>query len=335
MVLLGHFRAIVVILCTQDKRITSPYGRQEYHSFPARAQNGRHNMTERKSSRPYTWIWFNPASMFRVLADNLSPIRWLAKLIWPFAIFAGIAAAFNWYDMLAHIDRVLFKLSFWENLLASMLTSHLASKLSVGMVMSYYRADSQEFGMTLLFGFIPRFYVDRSAIKALELAQRKNCYAATLLAKVVLFAVGILGWAIIRRSGSGASEALLALGVSGFTSFLFVANPLLPFDGCKWLCVRLGKPTLRRDSFRLTYMIATRRPTPSKLDGRAKTAMVLFTIASIAFTAALLYSILSVVAITMEQQLQGAGVLIFCFMIAAAAHFLISRASSRKPSRTG
>lgn len=292
-------------------------------------------MTQRKSSRPYTWVWFNPARMFRFLADNLSPVRWLAKLIWPFAAFAGIAAAFSWYDMLAHIDRVLFKLVFWESMLASMLTSNLASKLAVGIVMGQYRGDPQEFGLTLRFGLIPRFYVDRSPIRKLGLQQQKTCYASTLLAKVVLFAVGMLGWAIVRRSGSGVSDVLLALGISGFGSFLFVANPLLPLDGSNWLCAALRKPTLHRDSFRLTYMLATRRPTPSGLEPRAKMVMVSYALASIAFTAVLLYSVLSVLASTLEAQFQGAGVLIFCFLLASAIQFLISRKNWRKPSQAG
>ena len=290
-------------------------------------------MTDKKPSQPFTWIWFNPTRMFQFLAANLAPVRWLAILIWPFAIFAGIAAIFNWYEMLAHISRLLFKLSFWESILLGLLTSNLASKLAVGTVMSYYRVNSQGFGITLLFGLLPRFFVDRRPIKNLELVQKKTCYASTLLAKIILFAVGILVWAITRRTGSGASEIFLALGITGFSSFLFVANPLLPLDGSKWLCARLKKPTLYRDSLQLMYMIATRRPTPSGLDPRAKTAMVLFALAAITFTAVLIYSVLSVVASGLERQFQGAGVLIFCFLIAVVISFLISRVLSRKSSK--
>ncbi|WP_372884165.1 hypothetical protein [Shimia sp.] len=292
-------------------------------------------MTRQGASRPYTWVWFNPTRLFRFLADGLAPLRWMVWLIWPCALFAGLAAAFSWYEMLAHVERVMFQLSFWQSMVASMLSSNLASKLALGIVLGHFRGDPQEFGVTLRFGLIPRFYVDRSPIRKLPLAQRRSCYAATLLAKVVLFAVGMLGWAIVRRSGSGAAEVLLALGITGFGSFVFVANPLLPLDGSNWLCARLGRPTLHRDSFRLTYMLATRRPAPDGLTPRLKRVMVLYALASIVFTAVLLYSVLSVVAGTLEAQFQGAGVLIFCFVLAAAIHFLVSRRNWRQPARTG
>ena len=290
-------------------------------------------MTDKKPSQPFTWIWFNPTRMFQFLAANLAPVRWLAILIWPFAIFAGIAAIFNWYEMLAHISRLLFKLSFWESILLGLLTSNLASKLAVGTVMSYYRVNSQGFGITLLFGLLPRFFVDRRPIKNLELVQKKTCYASTLLAKIILFAVGILVWAITRRTGSGASEIFLALAISGFASFIVVANPLLPLDGCKWLCAWLKKPTLYRDSLQLVYMIATRRPTPSGLDPRAKAAMVLFALAAIGFTAVMIYIVLSAVSSGLERQFQGAGVLIFCFLIAVVIFFLISRMTALKSAK--
>lgn len=290
-------------------------------------------MTDKKPSQPFTWIWFNPTRMFQFLAANLAPVRWLTLFIWPFAIFAGIATISNWYEMLAHIERLLLKLSFWESILAGLLTTNLASKLAVGIVMSYYRAYPQGFGITLLLGLIPRFYVDRSPIKKLELAQQKTCYSSTLLVKVLLFAVGMLVWAITRRTGSGASEIFLALGISGFSSFVFTANPLLPLDGCKWLCAWLKKPTLYRDSLHMTYMIATRRPTPSGLAPGAKVGMVLFALAAIGFTAVLIYSVLSVVSSGLERQFQGAGVLIFCFLIAVTIFFLISRVTSRKSSK--
>ncbi len=300
-----------------------------YSAYSHAPANRRLEPADSRPRAPFTWPWLDPARMFRASAAILSPARFLTRLIWPLAILAALGAIFNWYDLLAHIDRVLGTLSFWQKLLIGLLVTNLLSKLALGTVMGYFRADPREFGMRLLLGVLPKFYVDRAPIRELDLRTQRTCYATQLLTKLALFAVGIFVWNMLRRSGTGAADMFLALGISGLVSFLFVANPLLPLDGCKWVSAWLGRPKLRRDSFKLTYLLVTRRAVPPGLGQSEASAMVSYTVASILFTAFLIYVVLATLAFALERQLQGTGVLIFCLVLAMLTLFALSMRSWR------
>ena len=287
----------------------------------------------RRGRRPYTWPLFDPLHSFRAIAAFLAPARFSVKLIWPLGLIAIYGAMFNWYDLLAHIDRVFLQISFWQGIVIALLSVNFFSKFFLGLVLAHYREDAREFGLKLKFGLLLKFYVDRSTIKNLDLERQRTCFATSLLVKLALAAIGFFLWNMMRKTGTGVADVVLAIGVYGFSSFLFVANPLFPADGCKWFSATLGRPNLRADSLKLNYLILTRRPIPPMLSRGEVVAMVLFGIASIVFTALLVFLIISLIAMVLEAQFQGSGVVMFCIIMALAVNFFISIRSPRKPVR--
>lgn len=291
------------------------------------------------AARPYSWPLFDPSGAFQSLAATLGPVRWLAHLIWPLAIVATIGAMFNWTAFSLHVSRVIYEISFWQSLVISMLTANLASRVAIGIVMARYGAISHVFGVTLRFGILPKFYIDRKPIRKLELRERRICYSTTLMAKLALYALGTFAWIMLRRTGSGAADVALALGLVGLGSFLFAANPLLPLDGCNWLSARLGRPKLWKESFQLSALILRRQPLPEGLDWREASAMVLYAVAAIVFTAFLFYAIVIGAMFALEAQFGGNGVVMFCVLLAISTHFVISvrmrRPSTKSKQRQG
>lgn len=272
---------------------------------------------------------FNPAKFFNLLCELLLPLRFVTYLIWPLVILACVTGLQNWYEVQAHIDRIFLTLSFFQYLLISMLTANLLSKLMLGTAMAYYGVPPKQFGIRLLFGILPRFYVLKRPLKHLPFEQQRICHAAPLLTKLAMFALGMVMWAILRRTGTGAADLCLTLSVAGLATFLFTVNPLWPADGYNWLAARLRRPHLRRQSLRLTSMVLRGRRPPEGLRSGEATALFLYSVLSIAFSATIIFLVLQTIALALEAQLRGTGVAIFCVILAMFTIFMLSLRPSK------
>ncbi len=261
----------------------------------------------------------------------LAPLGFLKYAILPLAVFASFLSIQEWYPMQAQFGRVMLSMSFIQGILLGLFTNNLLSKVMLGIAMSAHGIPARQFGIRLMLGFIPRFYVQRSQIRELNLVGQRACYAVPLLTKLALYGIGIVMWSMIRRSGTGASDAFLALGMVGFSGFLFTANPLFPADGQRWLAAVLRRPNIRRQSFQVLGMVLRRRPLPAAMNRAEAWAMAIYAIASVGFTAFLLYMIMSAVAVGLEAQFHGAGVVLFSILLAMLALFLVSMLQ-QKPS---
>lgn len=272
---------------------------------------------------------FNPEGIFRLLCDIFSPLRISVKLIIPLALLASFTASANWYPMQYHIERTFLSISFFQSLLISLLTANLFSKILLGMTMAYFQVDSREFGIRLLFGVIPRFWIDRRPEQRLSFRKQRICSTAPLLTKLFMFAFGLMMWAITRRSGSGLSELFLVLSVTGIGAFLFTANPLWPADGYKWLAAYLERPNLRQQSLRVTAMILRGRKLPEGLGAGERWALLIYALAAVGFTATIIFMALRTAAFALEQELQGGGMVIFCILVAMFILFIVSLRSKK------
>lgn len=272
----------------------------------------------------------DPARLFARLAQWLEPVRPLRHLIMPLAAVAAFGMWRNQYLMLAQFDRLVASLGFWQNLLIGMVTTNLLSRLAMGVAMARHGATSRNFGLRLAKGVIPRFFIDHREIRGLGFAAQRACYGASLAVRLALFALGAIGWIALHRGGTGLADVLLALGMGGLGSFLFVANPLWPADGYHWMAATLKRPELRAQSLRLLGMVLRLRPLPPDLGWREFWALLLFAVVSLGFTTFLILSILWAVAYALEAELQGTGVVIFCLILAAFGMFLLSLLEKRR-----
>lgn len=283
--------------------------------------------------RPPLSIRFgNPTRMFTVAASLLAPLAPIRYLILPFAAFAGIAATFNWLDLQADLARTVFTISFLQGYILGLITTNLLSKLCQGIVMARHGAFCDEIGFRLAFGIMPKFYIFKGSIRQLQPADQQTCYAAPLLFKLFVFATGILVWVVLRSSGSSITDYAISIGMAGLSAFLFTANPLFPADGYRWLAARLGRPKLRTQSFKVLGMVITFKKIPPALPRSEFWLLFLFGLGSLTFTAAIIFTVIFSIALGLEAELGGTGVVIFCFMLAAVAMFvsaLIEKRSGR------
>ena len=266
---------------------------------------------------------FDPLRMFTLFVALFGWLRFLKYTVWPFAIFAGMVAIQEWYVMLAHIDRIFLSLNFAQQLIMGLIANNLLSKLTGGTSMLMHGIETRQFGIKLMFGVLPRFFIDRSGIKKLNFKGQRACYAVPLMTKLFVCGFSIFMWAMIRRSGSGAADFFLAIGTGGLMAFLFTANPLWPADGSKWLSAYFKRNNLRNDAFRVMGMVVQRRPLPKGLSASEAWALGLYALATIVFTAVLVYLLLSIAFKILEAEYQGTGVVMFCILLAMVILYIV------------
>lgn len=276
----------------------------------------------------------NPGPAFAFLALWLEPLRILRYLILPWLLLALYSAAFNWYDLEAHLSRVTSTMAFWQNILLGMLTVNLLGKVSQGIAMARHGLLSELIGIQLAFGILPRFFIDRSGLPALAFSAQRECYAAPLLLRLVLFSAGITVWTMTLRTGSGMADGAVALAGVGFSSFLFVANPLWRADGYRWVTAFLERPKLRGQAFTVLSLVLRFKPIPRALPRSEFWLLLLYAIATLAFTAFIIWMVLTTVAYMLEAQFRGNGVVIFCLFLAVVLAYLVARMQKKRAKTT-
>jgi hypothetical protein len=278
---------------------------------------------------PLSLRFGDPGRLFARLARWLAPAAPLRHVIPPAVALAGTAAAFNWLELQTHLARIGLTMTFLQGFLVGLVITNLMAKLTQGIVMAAHGAFCDEIGFRLAFGVIPKFYIFKGAIRSLGLREQRVCYAAPLLFRLAVFALGVLTWIILLPSGSGLADFALPVGMAGLSSFLFTANPLFPADGYRWLAARLERPRLRVHGLRVLGMVLTFRPIPAALPRSEFWLLLLFGLTSLVFTAFVVFSAIIMIALLLEEELRGTGVVIFCLMFAAMVTFFVSLADRR------
>ena len=285
---------------------------------------------------PMSLRFGDPSGFLRVLNDIFGPLAFLRHLILP-GLGLGLGVLwFNWYGYLAHVDRIYTQLEFWQAMLITHVSASLFGKIIQGVVMHRHGAICDEWGGKLAFGVIPRIYFVKSAIQQLDFRSQRTCYAATLQYRLAMFALGMLVWDMNRRNGTGTADFAVVLASVGIGSFLFIANPLWPADGYHWLAAWLERPKLRQNSFRVLGMVFRRQPMPETLSRREFWLLLGYAVVSIAFTAFIIFTVLTGLAYMLESSLRGTGMVIFALLLASLCGFLLSmreKSQSRKGGR--
>lgn len=213
---------------------------------------------------------FNPESLFGALAPFFCRLRPVAP-VFIAALVIGLPVAL--YLFCTHTDAYRHDLhrfrggfSYLGLLLAHLLTVNLLRCVVQGIVCAGYRAPVPEFGIRLRFGVLPRFYIDKRAVRNLERRAKMWIYATSPLLRLVLITVGMLLWAQFRDTGSSLATLGAWAAHAGFIGLLFVSIPLWKSDGYNWLAALLGlHPRFREHSLRTLFHALLRRPLPAEV----------------------------------------------------------------------
>jgi hypothetical protein len=213
---------------------------------------------------------FNPDHLFGVLAPIFRRLRPLAPLFIAVLIIGLPVALYLFFtcaDAYRHdLHRFRGGFSYLGVLLVHLLTVNLLRCFVQGLVCAGYRAPVPEFGIRLRFGVLPRFYIDKRAVRNLERRAKMWVYATSPLLRLVLITIGMLLWAQFRDTGSPLATIGAWAAHAGFIGLLFVSIPLWKSDGYNWLAALLGlHPRFREHSLKALLHAFLRRPLPAEV----------------------------------------------------------------------
>jgi len=254
---------------------------------------------------------FNPNRLLAVLAVLFWPLKYFAFLLIPVLLLAGLTTFKHWDDLTADLRRLLAEFSFIIHLILGLLIVNLSARLAKGTVIRACGHSVREFSLTFLLGFIPRFYIDQSAISRLNRNGQLWAYGAPLVVRLSNIAFGTLIWATYRSGGTLVASLGLLISQVGLWAFLLAIVPLLPSDGYNWLATYLRQPMLRQKAFLALNAKLRRRPPPAFVRPSEAPMLIIFAVSSIVATVAGVFALLAVWGIVLIGSLQGIGAVIF------------------------
>lgn len=193
---------------------------------------------------------FDPRPMLTFLAPVLRPVRHIVYAV-PLLLLTALFLMYEYFDLLTadlaalHVDVNLF-----QHLLFLFITVHIVVSLTVGSVAHYYKVSVDKVGFALAFGFMPRWALKMTGADRLTRLQTMWLHGSALLARLVMFSIGLLVWYNTRDTESGlATAGLLLMFGCGAGLLLESGNPLVKANGYYLLSAYLNEPHLRGKSY--------------------------------------------------------------------------------------
>jgi multidrug resistance efflux pump len=234
----------------------------------------------------------------------------------------------RWEVFGADLGRLAFDVSALGTLIATLAIVNLGTRLTQGAVIRSFGGKVERFGIMLVYGFVPRFFIDRSAIPALDRRGQLWSYGSGLLARLAFFAGGVFLWATYRGTGSWFAELSLLVSQAAMWAFLIEAMPFIPADGYRWLSTYFGKPSLRKKALATLKAKLTGNPLPPMVSREEVPALLFFGVAGILAFFGLVLGLLIYIGIVLEDQFRGAGVVMFLGLVASFVIWMIALRAS-------
>ena len=271
---------------------------------------------------------FNPTQLLKLLYILGYPFQLLHPLVIPVVLMAGLTMLQNWPALAVDLKVILSSYATLTMVLIGLFTVNLASRLAQGVAIVGHGGKVPGLGLMLVFGFLPRFFVDLSGVPQLDRRGQLWAHGAPLLARLWMFAGGVLIWAITRDSGSWLAQMALIVGQFGLGMFLVTALPLVPADGMRWISTYLNEPKLVPKAWAALRHVATGRPLPPMIARADLWPLALFGIGTVLTSVAAALGIAILGALTLETELGGLGVIVFLGLVASFLLWLVAMRAS-------
>lgn len=267
---------------------------------------------------------FNPTALFKLFYVLFYPAKFFLWLLLPAVLLAGLTIFQRWPAFASDLVGTLEGYLVITRVLIGALTVNLVSRLAQGTAIVAVGGQVQDFGIKLLFGLIPRFYVDTAGVRSLDRAGQLAVYGAPLLARLGLFAFGVIFWATFRSSGGALPGLALLISQMALIVFLVTSFPLIPADGMRWLAAYFGENRMVEKTFLVVKNRMTGQPNPPGLDAADAKALLFFGISVLLCLAGFILTLAAYFAIALEDQFGGLGVMLFLGMVVAFVMWLIA-----------
>ncbi|MEO1554819.1 MAG: efflux RND transporter periplasmic adaptor subunit [Pseudomonadota bacterium] len=267
---------------------------------------------------------FDPTWLLRLLYVFGYPLKFFFWALVPLVVIAGMTLIQNWSALFTDLKELSSQISrLWLVIVGAGLVN-LISRLAQGVAIQVHGGAVSALGLKVMFGVIPRFYIDTQAVRQLDRTGQLWAAAAPLMARIGIFAVGALLWAITRESGTGLSSISLIAAQIGLIVFVITAFPLFPAEGQRWLAVYLGDPQLLPRTIAVMRHRLFGAPMPARMQSGPTGNYFLFGLAVIISMAAGIGTLAAFTALTLEAELGGTGVMIFLGLVVAFVFWLLS-----------
>lgn len=236
----------------------------------------------------YRWTLLNPSKLFAYLNRITKPVRWIF-LFMVYGLFVGIPLALitffdNQYLMSQDLARLGVSRSYFGHIIFSLFVINFLRCVVQGVVCTYYGGTVSKAGIKLRFGLIPRFFVDKSAIKKFDRNAKLWAYGSNMLFRLVLVVLGVFAWYFFRGTGSQLSVFAIIVTHAALISFLLVCLPLRASDGYKWLVTFFRLPLslikLAVQTFVATF---TRKPLPTSISDKDRRRLFIYSLVLVSF----------------------------------------------------
>jgi multidrug resistance efflux pump len=264
-----------------------------------------------EEDRPASLRLFNPNGLLSVLAVLFWPLKFFYLLIIPAAVLAGLTAFHHWHDLISDVHRLAGELSSIAHLVIGLLIVNMGTRLTLGTAIRAAGGEVRYFGIMLVMGIIPRMFIDRSGVKALDRHGQLWAFGAPIIARLTFFAAGMILWASYRQSGSWFPDIALVVSQTGLLMFLIEGMPLLPSDGYRWLAVHLNQPNLKRKAVSTLRAKLNGRPLPRSVRPEEVPGLILFGAASVLSISGVVLCTLTFTAISLGEEFQAPAQIMF------------------------
>lgn len=193
---------------------------------------------------------FDPRPMFRIVGPVLRPLRYLTYVV-PLLLLAALMLVYQYSDLVVEDLAALgIEKTLVEHLLFVFVTVHVVTTLTAGLVADAFKVSVEKVGVTLTMWVIPRWVLKMNGADRLNRTQTMWLHGSTLIARMVMFSIGVLIWFNARDTDSGFATFGLLLGLACAAGLILESgNPLIKANGYYLLSAYLNEPHLRGKAF--------------------------------------------------------------------------------------
>ncbi|MFY9509685.1 MAG: efflux RND transporter periplasmic adaptor subunit, partial [Rubrivivax sp.] len=193
---------------------------------------------------------FDPRPLLRLLGPVLRPLRHVVYAV-PLLLLAALLIVFQYFPLLAaDLAKVEFDVTLFEHLLFVFITVHVVTTFTAATVASAFKVAVEKVGIVLTFGFMPRWALKMTGAERLTRKQTMWLHGSTLLARMVMFSVGVLIWFNTRDAQNQLSDfGLMLLFACGIGLVLESGNPLVKANCYYLVSAYLNEPHLRGKAY--------------------------------------------------------------------------------------
>lgn len=198
------------------------------------------------NAKEYRWPLFDPSPGFRVLSRAVRPLRLLFLLsVYSLVVMLPVAL-FMFFDNRLAMSEDLALLgesrSYLGRLVFSLFAVNLLRCVIQGTVITWFHGRVKAFGIRLRFGIIPRFFIDKSAIRTFERHAKLWSYGSNLLFRMVLIVLSVFTWYFAHGTGSQLAIYAIIMAHAAMIGLILVTLPLRASDGYRWMVTYFRLP---------------------------------------------------------------------------------------------